>query len=88
MNNNLFIDKRSIMQVLGCLINYPNIFDRTDKYCLNFVNKIYGVVLNINPLSIKCIKLYYPVEYFDYLLPKLYLTSAFKRLLQKNITKY
>ena len=60
----------------------------TDKYCLDFVNKIYGVVLNINPLSIKCIKLYYPVEYFDYLLPKLYLTSAFKRLLQKNITKY
>lgn len=60
----------------------------TDEYCLNFVNKIYSVVLNINPILIKGIRNYYPVEYFDYLLPKLYLTSAFKRILQKNITKY
>lgn len=60
----------------------------TDEYCLKFINKLYGVVLNINPGLIKGVRNHYPVEYFDYLLPQLYLTNAFKRIIQKTITKY
>ena len=63
MNNNLFIDKRSIMQVLGCLINYPNIFDRTDKYCLNiddfaedFHKIVFSAVNNLKAQGLKKIE--------------------------------
>ena len=91
LDNNYNIMYNINIPIKNLILRQTNISKKeifTDNYCLDFVNKIYGVVLNINPLSIKCIKLYYPVEYFDYLLPKLYLTSAFKRLLEKNITKY
>ena len=52
-NNNLFLDKRSIMQVLGCLVNHPNLFDRSDKYTFNvddfgenFYKIIFGAVID------------------------------------------
>ena len=54
MNPNVFIDKRSIMQVLGNLINNPNILDRNDKYNFNpedfgesFYKIIFGTVNNL-----------------------------------------
>ena len=63
LNNSLFIGKRSIMQVLGCLINYPNIFDRTDKYCLNvddfaedFHKIVFSAVNNLKAQGLKKIE--------------------------------
>lgn len=54
MNPNIFVDKRSIMQVLGNLINYPKLFDRSDKYTFNledfgeiFYKIIFGTVNNL-----------------------------------------
>ena len=58
--SDLFIDKRSIMQVLGCLITNPNLFDRTDKYNLSiedfgesFHKTIFGTVSNLKQQGLK-----------------------------------
>lgn len=58
--SDLFIDKRSIMQVLGCLITNPNLFERTDKYNLNiedfgetFHKTIFGTVANLKQQGLK-----------------------------------
>ena len=63
MNSSLYIDKRSIMQVLGCLILNPNLLNRTDKYEFNtdyfeedFYTLIYGTVQNLKSQGLKKIE--------------------------------
>ena len=64
MKSNLYIDKRSIMQVLGCLMTNPNLFDRTDKYHLDeidfredFYILIFGVIKNLKLQGLKKIEI-------------------------------
>lgn len=64
MNNSLYIDKRSIMQVLGCLIVNPNIFNRTDKYDFNtddfaedFYILVFGIIQNLKLQGLKKIEI-------------------------------
>ena len=64
VNSNLYIDKRSIMQVLGCIINNPILLDRTDKYDFNsddfaedFYILIYGTIQNLKSQGLKKIEI-------------------------------
>ena len=64
MKSNAYIDKRSIMQVLGCLKNNPNLLTRTDKYEFNeddfaedFYILIFGILQNLKAQGLKKIDL-------------------------------
>lgn len=64
MKNNTYLDKRSIMQVLGCIISNPNILDRYDKYDFNtddfgedFYILIYGTIQNLKAQGLKKIEI-------------------------------
>ena len=64
MKNNAYLDKRSIMQVLGCLKINPNLLTRTDKYEFNeddfaedFYVLIFGVLQNLKAQGLKKIDL-------------------------------
>lgn len=64
MKNNAYLDKRSIMQVLGCLKNNPNLLTRTDKYEFNeddfaedFYVLIFGILQNLKAQGLKKIDL-------------------------------
>ena len=64
MKSNAYIDKRSIMQVLGCLKNNPNLLTRTDKYDFNeedfaedFYTLIFGILQNLKAQGLKKIDL-------------------------------
>ena len=64
MKNKGYLDKRSIMQVLGCLKNNPNLLTRTDKYEFNeddfaedFYVLIFGVLQNLKAQGLKNIDL-------------------------------
>ena len=64
MKSNAYLDKRSIMQVLGCLKNNPNLLTRTDKYEFNeddfaedFYILIFGILQNLKAQGLKKIDL-------------------------------
>lgn len=64
MKSNAYLDKRSIMQVLGCLKNNPNLLVRTDKYEFNeddfgedFHVLIFGILQNLKAQGLKKIDL-------------------------------
>ena len=64
MKNNAYIDKRSIMQVLGCIKNNPNLLTRTDKYTFNeedfaedFYILLFGIFQNLKAQGLKKIDL-------------------------------
>ena len=64
MKNNPYLDKRSIMQVLGCLKTNTNLLTRTDKYIFNeddfsedFYIMIFGILQNLKAQGLKKIDL-------------------------------
>lgn len=64
MKNNPYLDKRSIMQVLGCLKTNTNLLTRTDKYIFNeddfsedFYIMIFGILQNLKTQGLKKIDL-------------------------------
>ena len=70
-NTKLFIDKRSVMQVLGCLITNPNLLNRTDKYIFDtddFVEDFYKIIFGtVNNLKIQGLKKIEALDIDNYL---------------------
>ena len=64
MKHSAYLDKRSIIQVLGGLKNNPNLLTRTDKYNFNeedfgdeFYVLIYGILQNLKTQGLSKIDL-------------------------------
>lgn len=80
--HNVYIDKKTLMQILGSLINNPLLLERTDRYSFheedfgeNFYNIVYGTIANLRVQGLKHISL---IDIENYLVERPVLYQKYK----------